>query len=183
MGIERARASYFRRLRAAQQRTNRSASKTCFEKRTFKEVKNCESSSSSSSSIRRAFSRLTWKRRETKWTRLEKNAFSSNVSSYFTLYLFNSIAITAAGLLLLFASFRCDAEWERRWWWCDDIEMPACELVLKKCELSKGILIQKNKKTLNYTPLQKLYSFESIERERNLSFIQFAKKDRRKQRP
>ena len=64
MGIERARASYFRRLRAAQQRTNRSASKTCFEKRTFKEVKNCESSSSSSSSsssIRRAFSRLSWK--------------------------------------------------------------------------------------------------------------------------
>ena len=35
-----------------------------------------------------------------------------------------------------------------------DIEMPACEIVLKKCELSKGILIQKNKKTLNYTPLQ-----------------------------
>ena len=30
---------------------------------------------------------------ETKWTRLEKNAFSSNVSSYFALYLFNSIAI------------------------------------------------------------------------------------------
>jgi len=30
---------------------------------------------------------------ETKWKRLEKNAFSSNVSSYFALYLFNSIAI------------------------------------------------------------------------------------------
>ena len=52
-----------------------------------------------------------------------------------------------------------------------DIEMPACEIVLKKCELSKGILIQKNKKTLNYTPLQNCTrSNPSSEKETFLSF-------------
>ena len=57
-----------------------------------------------------------------------------------------------------------------------DIEMPACEIVLKKCELSKGILIQKNKKTLNYTPLKTV--LVRIHRARKKPFFHSVRKER-----
>ena len=55
-----------------------------------------------------------------------------------------------------------------------DIEMPACEIVLKKCELSKGILIQKTK-TLNYTPFQ---NFSLIHRAETKRFL-FSSQERK----
>ena len=55
--------------------------------------------------------------------------------------------------------------------------MPACELVLKKCELSKGILIQKNKKN------PKLHTFAKtvlvrIHRARKKPFFHSVRKER-----
>jgi len=49
--------------------------------------------------------------------------------------------------------------------------MPACEIVLKKCELSKGILIQQNKKTLKTAENNDHKSRYVKKRRKNIQFV------------